>query len=99
MKAVVEAGGRILIPDEIQEAAHLEEGQELDVAYREGVLTMSTDGIPFMDEADEAWWGPNLREELAASIAESTAGKGRVYMSTEEFLAHLEQVDRTDEAH
>ncbi len=41
-RAIVEADGRIRLPNGVAEAAHLEPGQELDITYEYGVLTVTT---------------------------------------------------------
>ncbi|MGH2610263.1 MAG: AbrB/MazE/SpoVT family DNA-binding domain-containing protein [Tepidiformaceae bacterium] len=94
MKAVVEADGRIRLPDEIRDAAQLEAGQELEVTYYPGQLTLYPDDIPVIDETKG--YSPEFLKGLDEAIAEANAGKGRFFASDEEWIAHLKATDQGD---
>lgn len=93
-RAVVEADGRIRIPDEIREAAHLEPGQELEVAYVPGQVMLFNGEIEIIDETE------HYSAEFLAGLDETRrkvrAGNpgGLRHESTEAFIASLEQRDR-----
>ena len=96
MKAVVEADGRIRVPDEIRDAAHLEPGQELDVSYVPGQVMLFNGEIETIDETEH--YSAEFLRELDETLERVRAGNpgGRFHESTEAFLASLEERDRED---
>ena len=85
--AKVRSKGQITLPREVREAAHLEEGDPIE-------FTITPDGILMRPkkviDADQAWfWTPEWQAGEREADAEIAAGKGRVFYSTEEFLAYL----------
>jgi AbrB family looped-hinge helix DNA binding protein len=85
--AIVEEDGRIRLPDEVREAAHLEPGREVEVVvYSDGTV-----GLFPAEADDEVEYSP---EFLAGLDDAEREGGSRVYMSTEEFLAALSDESR-----
>ncbi|MGI8925617.1 MAG: hypothetical protein ACR2HN_03085 [Tepidiformaceae bacterium] len=79
-RAVVEADGSIRAPEELVRGAHLETGQELEVAVDEGVVTLSVPG----DDLDAAFPGG-----IEQALAEVRAGRVTRQYGDEEFVAAL----------
>ena len=88
-------GGKIAIPDEIRDAAHLTEGTELQVEITAvGILLRTPEPI----NPDQAWfWTKEWQAGEREVDEEIKAGLGRVYYTDEEFLASLEE-DALDDA-
>lgn len=87
-RAVVEADGRIRIPDGIRDAAHLEPGQELEIAYAPGQVMI------FNGEIEQSQlYSTEFLAGLDEALEEARTGRGTFYASTEEFLAALEARD------
>ena len=93
-RAVVEADGRIRLPDEIREAAHLEVGQELDVAYVPGQVMLFNGEVETIDETEH--YSSQFLASLDETVRNVRAGNpgGQFHESTDAFLASLEQRDR-----
>jgi antitoxin PrlF len=80
--------GQVTIPSEIRRAAHLEEGDPIEVEIvAEGILLRPRKII----DATQAWfWAPAWQAGEAEAAAEAARGEGRVFVSGDEFLASLE---------
>jgi bifunctional DNA-binding transcriptional regulator/antitoxin component of YhaV-PrlF toxin-antitoxin module len=81
-------GGKVLIPEEIREAAHLTDGTELEVEITAvGILLRTPQPI----DPDQAWfWTKEWQAGEREADEEIKAGKGEFFASGEEFLAALE---------
>jgi hypothetical protein len=88
-------GGKVLIPEEIRQAAHLVDGTELEVEITAvGILLRTPEPI----DPDQAWfWTKEWQAGEREADEEIRAGLGRVFYSDEEFLASLEE-DALDDA-
>ena len=87
--------GHVFIPDDIREAAHLAEGEELEAEITAvGVLLRTPKPI----DASQAWfWTSEWQAGEREADEEIKTGRGRVFYSDEEFLASLEE-DALDDA-
>ena len=87
-RTTVRGKGQLTIPAEIRQAAHLEEGDLVEVEMvAEGILLRPRKHI----DATQAWfWEPAWQAGEAEASAEIAAGKGRVFESSEEFLASFD---------
>jgi antitoxin PrlF len=87
--AIVRAKGQITIPREIREAAHLEEGDPVEVEMtREGILLRPKKVI----DATQAWfWTPAWQAGEAAASSDIAAGRVEVFESGDEFVARLDE--------
>ena len=81
-------GGKVLIPEEIREAAHLVDGTEFEVEITAvGILLR----MPTPIDASQTWfWTPEWQAGEREADEEIKAGKGEFFASGEEFLAALE---------
>ena len=81
--------GQVTIPRAVREAAHLEEGDPVEVEIvPEGILIRPRKVI----DATQAWfWTAAWQKGEAEAAAELEAGKGRVYASGKEFLDSLDE--------
>ncbi len=88
-RSVLRDKGQITIPLEIRRAAHLEEGDPVDVAITpEGILLRPRKLI----DSTQAWFwtaGWQVREREASD--DIRAGRVRRFRSDKEFMAHLEK--------
>jgi AbrB family looped-hinge helix DNA binding protein len=86
---VLRTKGQITIPSEIRQAAHLEEGDPLEVEIvAEGILLRPRKVI----DATQAWfWSPTWQAGEYEASAELERGEGRVFPSGDEFLASLDE--------
>jgi AbrB family looped-hinge helix DNA binding protein len=87
--------GQVSIPEEIREAAKLQEGEELEVEITAvGILLRTSQPL----DPDQAWfWTKEWQAGEREADEEINAGRGRVFYSDEEFLASLEE-DALDDA-
>ena len=88
-KTTVRGKGQITIPSDVRRAAHLEEGDLVDVE-------MVADGILLrphkLIDATQAWfWTPAWQKGEAEAAAELARGEGRTFESGEDFLASLDE--------
>ena len=85
---VVRGKGQITIPSEIRKAAHLEEGDPVEVELVEdGILLRPMKVI----DATQAWfWQPAWQAGEREAAADLTARSSRVFESSDELLASLE---------
>lgn len=85
---VIRSKGQLTIPSEIRQAAHLEEGDPIEVEIvAEGILLRPRKVI----DATQAWfWTPTWQAGEAEAAAEVARGEGRIFVSGDEFLASLD---------
>lgn len=86
--------GRVLIPDEVRAAAHLEDGQALELIVTSlGILVRPAAPI----DPPQAWfWTPEwLAGEIEADL-DIAAGRTRRFESTEEFFKALDEEASAD---
>lgn len=87
-RVVVRGKGQITIPSDIRKAAHLEEGDSLELEIvAEGVLLKPRKQI----DATQAWyWTPAWQAGEREAADDLAAGRSRVFESSEDFLASLD---------
>jgi antitoxin PrlF len=85
---IIRAKGQLTIPAEIRNAAHLEEGDPVEVEIvAEGILLRPRKII----DATQAWfWSPTWQAGEAEAAAEIERGESRVFVSGDEFLSSLD---------
>jgi antitoxin PrlF len=85
---VIRGKGQVTIPSEIRRAAHLEEGDPVEVEIvAEGILLRPRKVI----DATQAWfWSPRWQAGEAEASAELARGEGETFDSGEAFLAALD---------
>lgn len=85
---VVRSKGQITIPAGIRKAAHLAEGDPVEVEMvEEGILIRPQKVI----DATQAWfWTPTWQAGEYEASQQIDAGAGDIYGSDEEFLASLD---------
>jgi bifunctional DNA-binding transcriptional regulator/antitoxin component of YhaV-PrlF toxin-antitoxin module len=84
-RAVVEADGRIRLPEELSAAAELQPGQELEVVLDSGVLTLLT------DDAEVGAVSDSFLKGLEEALEEVRRGQTSYQASDEEFLRELDR--------
>jgi len=86
---VVRGKGQITIPAEIRKAARLEEGDPVEVEIVEGGILLRPCKLI---DATQAWfWQPAWQAGEREAAADLAAGRSRVFDSSEELLASLEE--------
>ncbi|MCY7302779.1 MAG: AbrB/MazE/SpoVT family DNA-binding domain-containing protein [Thermoleophilia bacterium] len=87
--SVVRGKGQITIPSEIRKAAHLEEGDPVEIEIvEEGILLRPQKVI----DATQAWfWQPGWQAGEREAAADLAVGRSRVSESSEAFLSSLEE--------
>lgn len=87
--------GQITIPRAARDAVHLEEGDPIAVeVVEEGILLKPRKII----DPDQAWfWTKEWQEGEREADADIAAGRGRIFMSDEEFQAALDEVPLPEE--
>lgn len=85
---VVRGKGQLTIPADVREAAHLEEGDPLEVIIvDEGILLRPQKVI----DATQAWyWTAAWQAGEREALSDYRAGRTTVYESSEDFLASLD---------
>jgi AbrB family looped-hinge helix DNA binding protein len=88
-RVVVDELGRIAIPRDVLQGAHLEPGEELDVLLLEdGIVLRRWSGD---DDEDPAWlYSDEFKRGLDEALAQVAEGRVTFHASNEEFLAALE---------
>lgn len=89
MIATIGRDGELKIPPEVRDAAHLDEGDEVEFEVTE-------DGILLRSHAEELpapWYygTPEWEAGIERALADVEAGRMTYYDSTEEFLAALDR--------
>jgi AbrB family looped-hinge helix DNA binding protein len=80
--------GQITIPSEIRKAAHLEEGDLVEVEMVAGGILLKPRKIV---DSTQAWfWKPTWQKGEAEAQADLEAGRSRVFESPEDFLASFD---------
>src|SRR5437667_5499514 len=82
--------GTITIPVEIRNAVRLEEGDPIEVELTDdGILLRPMKLI----DATQAWfWTPEWQAKEREADEEYAAGKGKVFLTDQEFLRYLEDL-------
>jgi antitoxin PrlF len=90
MIATIGRNGEVIIPPEVRDAAHLDEGDQVEIEVTEDgvLLRLRLDDLPDPWYYDTPEWEEGLRQALAE------AGTGTVYESGEEFLEALRQMSK-----
>ncbi len=85
---VVRGRGQITIPSDVRRAAHLEEGDPIEVEIvAEGILLRPSKVI----DATQAWyWTAAWQAGEREAEEDATQGRGRRFGSSGEFLASLD---------
>jgi len=88
VSAHLRARGQITIPSEIRKAAHLEEGDVVEMEVTEDGILLR----PVKDRDPDQWWfwTPEWQAGERRASADIKAGRTVRYESDEEFLAALE---------
>jgi antitoxin PrlF len=88
MTTTIRSKGQVTIPAEIREAAHLEEGDPVEVVVvEEGILLRPQKII----DASQAWfWTNPWQESVRRSVEQLASGEGPVFADRESFLAALD---------
>ena len=87
--SVVRSKGQITIPAEIRRAAHLEEGDPMEVEIvAEGILLRPGKVV---DAAQSWFWTQAWQKREREAAADLAAGRSRVFESSEAFLASLDE--------
>lgn len=86
--SVIRGKGQITIPSDIRKAAQLEEGDPVEVELvAEGILIKPRKII----DATQAWfWAATWQSGEAEASAELSRREGRVFTSSDEFLASFD---------
>ena len=86
---VVRGKGQITIPSEIRKAAHLEEGDPVEVEIVDGGILLRPCKV--IDSTQAWFWRPEWQAGEREAAADLAAGRSRVLESSEAFLASLEE--------
>ena len=86
--SVIRAKGQVTIPQDVREAAHLEEGDPVEIEITaDGILLRPKKLI----DASQAWfWSQAWQEGERAASADIKAGRVTTVASSEAFLASLD---------
>lgn len=86
--AFIRGKGQLTIPSEIRAAAHLEEGDPVEIELvPEGILVRPRKVI----DATQAWfWTKRWQSGEAEAAAEATSGQGRRFATSADFLASFD---------
>jgi bifunctional DNA-binding transcriptional regulator/antitoxin component of YhaV-PrlF toxin-antitoxin module len=93
----LQSRGLIALPTELRRRMHLDEpGAQVEILERDdGVLELRA-ALPV--PADQAWfWTKSWQDREHAVNVRVLAGELTVHESTDEFLAHLDELERTDD--
>jgi AbrB family looped-hinge helix DNA binding protein len=86
--ATLRAKNQITLPAEISKAAHLSEGDPIEVRYFEGVITLVPKKLV---DADQSWfWAPEWLQGEREASTDIARGNFKRFESDEDFLKSLE---------
>ncbi|MDP9256008.1 MAG: AbrB/MazE/SpoVT family DNA-binding domain-containing protein [Actinomycetota bacterium] len=88
MTTTIRTKGQVTIPAEIRKAAHLEEGDPVEVeVVEEGILLRPQKII----DATQAWfWTPEWQESIRRSVEQLATDEGEILTDDESFRAVLD---------
>ena len=87
-RAVLRAKGQVTLPAEIRKALHIDEGDDISFEVTDDGVQMR--GLKSI-RADQAWfWTPEWQAGEHRVDEEMAAGRGKISLSTEEFLESLD---------
>jgi antitoxin PrlF len=85
----VRAKGQITIPSDIRKAAHLEEGDPIELEVVEGGVLLKPRKVI---DATQAWyWTPAWQAGEREAAEDLAAGRSRVFESSDDFLTSLDE--------
>jgi antitoxin PrlF len=88
MIATIGSNGEVIIPLEVRDAAHLDEGDQVEIEVTEDgvLLRLHVDDLP------DPWYydTPEWDEGIQRALADVEAGRTTFYGSDEEFIAALD---------
>jgi AbrB family looped-hinge helix DNA binding protein len=86
--ATLRRNGQVTIPQEIRQAAHLDEGDQVAVEIvADGILLRP---LKLIDPSQAWFWSPEWQAGEREASADIAAGRTRHFATTEEFLAALD---------
>ncbi len=87
MRAVLRGRGQITLPQEVRDALHVVEGDDVAFVIEDGrVVLRGLKSIP----ADQAWfWSDGWQAGEREATEELTAGEGKVFEDGDAFLESL----------
>lgn len=87
MTTTIRMKGQVTIPAEIRKAAHLEEGDPVEVEVVEDGILLRPQKII---DATQAWfWTPAWQESIRRSVEQLNADRGEMFADSESFLTAL----------
>ena len=89
-RTTLRAKGQLTLPPAIRKAAHLEEGDPIEIEVVDGAIILRPRKL--IDPSQAWFWTPEWQEGEREASQESAAGLGEIYYSNEEFLAELERM-------
>ena len=94
MAITILSDGQVFLPPDIRVAAHLREGDRLEVELTaHGILLRPASGT----DTDQDWfWTPAWQAREREADADLAAGRTTLYQGDAEFLAALEAARRSD---
>lgn len=93
MLATIGRNGEVTLPAEVRAAAHLDEGDEVEVELTEdGILLRVREDEDEDDLPDPSYYeSPEWQAGLKRALEDVEAGRTTFYASDEEFLAALDE--------
>lgn len=90
-RSVLRAKGQITLPVEVRRVLHIDEGDGVSFEIiDDGVVLRGLKSI----RADQAWfWTPEWQAKEREAEEDIAAGRGTRFLSTEEFIEHVELLD------
>lgn len=88
MIATIGRNGEVILPSEVRDAAHLDEGDQVEIEVTEdGILLRS-----YVDDLPDPWYygTAEWEEGLERALADVEAGRTTFHGSDEEFFAALD---------
>jgi AbrB family looped-hinge helix DNA binding protein len=86
---IVRGKGQITIPSDIRKAAHLEEGDPVEVEIVDGGILLRPCKV--IDSTQAWFWRPEWQAGEREAAADLATGRSRVLESSEAFLASFEE--------
>ena len=90
LRATLRSEGQVTLPDEVREALHVQDGDELEFeVVDEGVVTLRVRKM--MIPAEQAWyWTRSWQDGEREATEDIAAGRVTFHKTTDDLFAHLE---------
>ena len=89
LRAIIRSRGQLTIPAELREAAHIEEGDPIDMGLVDGAIVMRP--LKGVDASQSWFWTEEWQAGEREAEADIAAGRMEFFGNAEEFLGSFDE--------